>query len=625
MLFWRWFCALALLPALVMLSGCASGSSPGPSLFARATPAERTGPAAFTLEIKAPKAVEQYLLRHLELQRYRELTDLDNNELTRLLTAAEANARELIGTLGYFSPAIAIELQDTPADPASLRKIVITVEPGLPVRIGSVDIALEGDIATNAASSTQTANIRGLWPLPPGRPFTQAGWDGAKGVALRLLTSLRYPTGRIKDSQADIDTDTQSAALSLKLDSGPAYRFGAVQVSGTQHYPPELVTRLARVPTGADYDQQRLLEAQQRVADSGYFDSVFMTLDTAGDPQAAPVNVQVREAKLQKIVLGVGISTDGGPRVSVEHTHHLLPVIGWRAVSKASIDRQSQSIGTELTAQPDADYWRWVTSALIDRKDTNGVTTNSQRYRLGRTQTGERIDRNYYLQYDQAHDRGIALDNQASSITANYAWTQRNFDALPFPTRGYGLGVELGGGYTLGSRREPFVRTRANWLGFWPLGTVTQADGLRVRGGRMALRAEGGAVVARDGADIPSTQLFLTGGDNSVRGYGYRDIGVNTVNGAPAANGAPLAGRYLAVGSVEYQHPVTWQGQLTDWEAAVFVDAGSVADKPASLKAKVGVGVGARWRSPVGPLNIDLAYGVAVKRLRLHLSVGFSF
>ena len=625
MLVWRWFCALALLPAFFMFSGCASGSSPGTSLFARAIPAEHTGPAAFTLEIKAPKAVEQYLQRHLELQRYRELTDLDSNELTRLLTAAEANAHELLGTLGYFSPSIAIELTETPADVASVRKVVMTVEPGQPVRIGSVAIGFEGAIASDAASFSQTANIRGVWPLRPGLPFTQAEWDGAKGVAVRLLTGHRYPTGQIRDSRADIDTDTRTAALSIMLDSGPAYRFGAVQVSGTQHYSPELVTRLAHVPTGADYDQQRLLEAQQRVADSGYFDSVFMTLDTAGDPNAAPVNVQVREAKLQKIVLGVGISTDGGPRLSVEHTHHLLPGIGWRAVSKASVDRQSQSIGTELTAQPDADYWRWVTSALIDRKDTNGVVTNSQRLRLGRTQTGERIDRNYYLQYDHAHDRGIALDNRASSITANYAWTQRNFDALPFPTRGYGLGVELGGGYTLGSRRDPFLRTRANWLGFWPVGTLTQADGLRVRGARLALRAEGGAVVAREGADIPSTQLFLTGGDNTVRGYGYRDIGVNTANGVLTPNGVPVAGRYLAVGSAEYQHPIIWQGRLTDWEAAVFIDAGSVADKPADLKAKVGVGVGARWRSPVGPLNIDLAYGVAVKRLRLHLSVGFSF
>ncbi|MES2976553.1 MAG: autotransporter assembly complex family protein [Pseudomonadota bacterium] len=617
----RWFAVLALLPAVLVVSGCASGLSPAGALFPRATSASApAGPAAFALEVKSPDdAVRQYLERHLELQRYRELADLDSNELRRLLAAADANARDLLGTLGYFSPDIAIEMTDTPGDAAALRKVVMTVQPGPPVRVGSVNLGFTGPIAQDAPAAGQRAAISAQWPLRAGQPFTQAGWDDAKSLALRLLTSLRYPTGELRESKAEIDTDQKSAALSLRLDSGPAYRFGPLQVTGTHHFDPLLVERLARLPTGADYDQQRMLEAQQRVADSGYFDSVFMTLDTGGDPQAAPVLVQVREAKLQKIVLGVGASTDSGPRVSVEHTHHKLPVIGWRALSKLSADRTSQSIGTELLAQPDEDFWRWTTSALAERKDTNGITTASQRYRLGRTQAGERYDRNYYLQYDRARDTGVALDERASSISANYAWTQRAFDSLPFPTRGYGLGVELGGGYTLGSQRDPFLRTRVNWLGFWPIGTLRQADGSTVRGSRLALRAEGGAVLARDGAVIPSTQLFFTGGDNAVRGYGYRDIGVISPTGQVSA------GRYLAVGSAEWQHPISWQGRVTDWEGAVFVDAGAVADKPADLQAKVGVGVGARWKSPVGPLQIDLAYGVDSKKLRLHLGVGFTF
>ncbi len=617
--FRRFFCALALLPVLIAVSGCASGPLSEVGLFRRAAPVERSGPAAFSVEIKAPDDVRNYLGRHLELQRYRELADLDVAELRRLMSAAEVNARELMGTLGYFSPSIDVDLEETPSDTAALRKVVLTVQPGPQVRVTQVDIAFAGAIDADAASAVQRGNIQSQWPLRTGQPFTQAGWDDAKAVALRLLTSLRYPTGSVTASRADIDADAKTATLSLRLDSGPAFRFGPVQVTGTEKFDPVLVQRLARVPTGADYDQQRMLEAQQRVADSGYFDSVFMTLDTNADPQAAPVQVQVREAKLQKIVLGVGASTDSGPRVSMEHTHHKLPVIGWRAVTKLSADRLTHSLGTELTAQPDEDSWRWVTSGLLERKDTNGVLTDSQRLRLGRNQLGEKIDRNYYLQYDRARDTGVALDEAASSITANYAWTQRQFDSLPFPTRGYGLGVELGGGYTLGSQRDPFLRARANWLGYWPTAMLRQPDGSTARGGRIALRAEGGAVYAREGAVIPSTQLFLTGGDNAVRGYGYRDIGVTS------AAGLVSAGRYLAVGSAEYQHPITYKGVRTDWEAAVFVDAGAVADKVSDLKAKVGVGVGARWRSPVGPLQIDLAYGVDVKRFRLHLGVGFTF
>ena len=126
-------------------------------------------------------------------------------------------------------------------------------------------------------------------------------------------------------------------------------------------------------------------------------------------------------------------------------------------------------------------------------------------------------------------------------------------------------------------------------------------------------------MLAQAHISLPSTQLFLTGGDSGVRGYGYHDIGVTL------ADGQTTAGRYLAVGSVEWQRPITRNGQLTQWESTLFVDAGAVADEPSSLDAKIGVGAGVRWKSPVGPLQMDLAYALATQRFRLHLNVGFSF
>ena len=58
---------------------------------------------------------------------------------------------------------------------------------------------------------------------------------------------------------------------------------------------------------------------------------------------------------------------------------------------------------------------------------------------------------------------------------------------------------------------------------------------------------------------------------------------------------------------------------------AMFVDAGNPANDFGSLKPVLGYGVGVRWRSPVGPLRLDLAWGQAVRKLRLHFSVGIAF
>ncbi len=585
------------------------------------TPQGATGPTsaqpevtAFDIAVRAPEAVKELLDKHLELQRYRAVTDLDEAELARLIVLAERNVRNLVGTLGYFSPNINITREGAVNQRPT---IVVAVDPGQPTTIGTVAIDFTGDIAESPdpAAQAQRADIQRDWRLPAGRRFTQDAWDGAKTQALRELVARRYPAGKLAGSLADVDAPEHSAALSVNLDSGPLYRLGPMQVTGIERYDPVLVPRLARLSTGAPYDQNQLVEAQQRLASSGYFDSAYVFVDPDSDPEAAPVQVQVREAKLQKIVLGVGVTTDAGPRASIEHTHLRVPGTNWRAATKLQIEKKSPFAQTEWTSIPDEANWRWLALARAERVDDDTLVTRSSRLRFGQTQSGERIDRNVYLQYDRASVSGsgqtgtsAADTGDGSALTANYVWTGRYFDSLIAPNKGYGLGFELGAGSTMGAQHLPLGRVVGRWLGIVPLGR-----------GRIAMRAEGGAVVAKDSARIPGTLLFRTGGDTTVRGYGWRDIGIKLDNGATGP------GRYMAVGSVEYQRPMMKDGRPSDWENTFFIDAGSVADNPKDMKPSVGIGTGVRWKSPIGPLQMDVAYGVKPKALRLHVTVGFVF
>ena len=604
-----------------------------------AGPADQTTPTlpaanAFEVSIEAPDDVRGVLEKHLPLQRYRAISDLDDNEMARLIVLAESDVRKLLGALGYFSPVIRISRISlsmaanaavnaaagvSPRLPESPR-IAVVVMPGPFTRAAGIQLSFTGDIAasSDADAATQRQAIEQAWRLPAGQRFTQAGWDDAKTQALRQLTARRYPAGQITDSLADIDAPAGAAHLSLRLDSGPLYRLGELQVSGLQRYDPVLVPRLARLRTGDVYDQRQLVEAQQRLASSGYFDSAYVLVNPDSNPEAAPVTVQLREAPLQKIVLGVGLTTDSGPRASLEHTHNRVPGTNWRAVTKLQLERKSPFAQTEWTSLPDERNWRWMTTARTEQLDDGELVTRAQTLRFGRLQSGDRIDRNVYVQYERANvgrsGNAALLDDarigDGSALSLNYGWTGRYFDNLPFPSRGYGLGFDAGAGSTLDTDRKPYVRAIGRWLGITPLGR-----------GRVALRAEGGAVLASDSATLPATQLFRTGGDASVRGYGLREIGV------ALANGSVGPGRYLAVASAEWQRPILVGGLSSDWESTVFVDAGNVADRAGTLgrDVAVGLGAGARWKSPVGPLQIDLAYGVKVQQLRLHLSVGFVF
>jgi len=594
-----------------------------PASTSTSTSTSRNTPeaTAFDVVVQTPPQfteLRELIENHLELQRYRSVFDLDDVEFSRLMVLAESDARNLAGTLGYFSPEISIARQ---AGAAQRPVIVITIEPGQPTVIGPVALNFAGDIAESKDldAQVQRADIQRNWQLPTGQIFTQEKWNAAKTQALRALVAHRYPAGKLADSVANVNADNKIASLGVDLDSGPVFRLGRIDVTGMARYSPVLVPRLSQLKKGAVYDQKQLTDAQQRLTSSGYFDSAYIFIDPEGDPGAVPVQVQVREAKLQKVVLGVGVSTDSGPRVSLAHTHNSVPGTDWRAVTTLQLDKKTPFAQTEWTSLPDEANWRWVGLARADQINDNSLSTRNQRLRFGRSQTRDHIDRNIYVQYDRSRvsspdllTNTVATTGDGSAVSGNYVWTGRYFDSLPFPRKGYGLGFELGGGYTLSTgpnaKRQPYLRGVGRWLGIYSL-----------ERGRIALRAEAGAVQANDAARVPSTALFRTGGDSTVRGYGYRDIGITLPGGIVGP------GRYMAVSSIEWQRPIRRNNLPTEWENTVFLDVGGVADKLNEIRPAVGVGTGVRWKSPIGPLQIDLAYGVKIKQLRLHTSVGFVF
>lgn len=632
-----WLCLLGA-PALAQVPAGGDASTDAVETAAPETqtpaPAGRSAGARapagprFDIDLQAPGDLQAFLLRHLELQRFRELRNLDANELQRLVVHSRDDLYQLLGTQGHFSPRLQID-GPLAEGPTPLGTVRIRVDPGPVTLVGTAQIFFRGDVADSPEAAARREAVSAAWSLKPGERFTQAAWDGAKTNVLRELTARRYPAGRIHNSLADIDPLTHRAHLTVELDSGDPVRVGEVQVQGAHRYGADTAARLVRLSgltAGSDYDLEKLQDAQQRIADTGLYDSVFVTIEPPAAGQAAPVLVQVRETLRQKLVLGIGGSTDNGARLSLEHTHHRVPGIGWRAISKLQLERDDQTLSSDWSSPPDDKGWRWIAGAQVARQIDGYDITRSERLRAGRSQENHVLDRSLFLQYDRARASNSVLDttpSTESALSANYAWTQRRFDQTPFPESGYGLGVELGAGTTLGSVRRPFTRAHARWLGYWPVGQAPAqapaASGTASQRSRLLLRLEGGALWAQKSAPIPETQLFLTGGDTTVRGYALRDIGI------PQADGGVSPGRYMTVASLEWQRPLLRNGIRSPWEHVLFVDVGAVADNMPDLTPHWGMGTGVRYNSPVGPLQLDLAWGQQSREWRLHLNVGFSF
>ncbi|MDH3640424.1 MAG: BamA/TamA family outer membrane protein, partial [Gammaproteobacteria bacterium] len=105
---------------------------------------------------------------------------------------------------------------------------------------------------------------------------------------------------------------------------------------------------------------------------------------------------------------------------------------------------------------------------------------------------------------------------------------------------------------------------------------------------------------------------FFTGGDRSVRGYGFNALGVTD------ENGEVIGGRHLLVGSVEYDHAINDQ-----FSVAAFLDTGNAINS-LNDDLEQGAGLGVRWKSPVGPVRLDIASAISRpgNPIRVHISVG---
>jgi len=540
------------------------------------------------------------LNKGLNLVRWQNDPQMSAEQLRRLVDEAVREAREAAATEGYFSARVEASL-DEAAEP---RMVVLRVEPGSRARVGDVVIRFSGPAAKDEEARELLKRVRDGWNLRRGTPFRQADWDASKRQAARELARWRYAAARIADSRALVDPQTARADLMVELESGPPFRFAGVHVTGTRRYPDDLVEHLNPVRAGDDYDRDKLVVYQRRLLESGYFASVQAEIEA--QPQlagAAPLRVAVIEAPSQHFEAGASYSTDAGPRIEARYSNNDVFDTAWRFKTGLRLDRKIQDFKLEFDTPPRAGgYWN---NYFVRQRgsDIQNETTRELSFGVARN-FGASLTPSALIVSGHLEEQRVTGD-VTDTRHAVYLGHRRIFhktDDLVSPRSGYYANVELGGAPPGLSTRQ-FLRGIAAASLFIPLG----------RDGDLLLRGQGGAVLAHTREGIPTTFLFRTGGDQTVRGYGFESIGVRQGD-------AVVGGRYLLVGSTEYTR---WFGER--WGLAAFLDAGDAWDSGVRSRPKVGYGLGGRFRTPIGPVRADLAYGEETHRVRLHFSVGYSF
>ncbi|WP_080492188.1 autotransporter assembly complex protein TamA [Burkholderia ubonensis] len=556
--------------------------------------------AKYDVEIDAPRAVRKLLKSHLDIARFGKRDDVSDDQFDFLVTATPQQVRDLTATEGYFSPVVRTDVRTRDGK----RSVQIAVDPGPQTVVSSVDLTFNGPVGSE--DPKQEAATRFAFSLKTGEPFTQAGWDAAKGAALRQLQSRRYLGAKITASEARVDPRTQRATLAVTFDSGPTFTIGKVDVEGVRRYPEKIVTNVNPLSEGEIYDVQRITELQRQLQNTPYYASV--AIDVGNDtekPDQTPVHVKVSEYPYNSVRGGVGYATDTGPHIQGAYTYLDTFGAAWPLTVSGRLDQIQQYGQVQLSMPPGPRAWTNSVLASYTNTDVSDTRIYSARVGVQRTRTGQYIDYAYSLMFyqDRLKQNG-AGPTMSRALVPQWAWTRRNVDDPLFPRSGNLIHAEAGFAIKNVLTDQTFIRGYARGQQYVPIG----------KRDLFVFRAElGGVFTSGSSTGVPASLLFRAGGSNSVRGYGYQSIG-NSVAGSV------LPTKYLTTGTAEYQH---WFNR--DWGAATFFDVGTATDAWGEKVFYKGVGVGARWRSPVGPINVDLAYGLRNHSVRPYLTLGIAF
>ncbi|UCV29001.1 autotransporter assembly complex protein TamA [Ferribacterium limneticum] len=505
---------------------------------------------------------------------------------------------EILATEGYFSPVFEFAEQGD--------GLKLTLDPGRRTTIHSLDLRIDGPVEAGARQEL----IDG-WALPVGQPFRQDDWNTAKQQILSRLLAVEHADARLLDSEASIDTAAHRADLRAHYEAGPRYRFGPLRVEGLQNYSPDLIARYNRiVQPGQPYREDKLNALQTTLQSTPYFASVQTLLDReaaemdADGNATAPVLVRVRERSPHRVSFGAGASSNTGARV--EFNYHTPNLFGqaWELDTGLRLEQKRQTAYADVFLPPDERNRRHSVGVMAEATDIQNLKT--ERYAFGaqtiqqRGSVEQRLSLNW--QNEQREPDG-ASPVTSRALVPNGMWTWRHVDSLIEPRNGTVLQGQIGGGSKAALSDQNFVRFHARFQHFIPLGRVDT----------LTLRGEIGYTLADSRQRIPQDYLFRTGGAGSVRGYAYQSLGIKEGN-------ATVGGRYLGIASAELTH---WLDE--DWGFAAFIDAGDAVDSLQDIRLAIGYGLGARWRSPAGPIGVDLAYGERTRQVQLHFSLAIPF
>ncbi len=438
------------------------------------------------------------------------------------------------------------------------------------------------------------------------------------GQMEKITDKMTDALGDLQYAFVSVHPDVQRNAASHTVDitftinETPRVYVERIDINGNVRTQDKVIRRQLALVEGDPFNKSKLAKSEQKIKDLGYFEKVSVTPQQGSAPDKTVLDVNVTEQSTGELSLGAGFSTSDGPLADIRlHEKNFLgkgqdvllatTIAGKRTEFDASFT-EPYFLDRDLAAGIDLfhmtrnlkDY-----SSYDQRETGGGFHFNYPLSDKWRQTVRYRIEDNQIYNVDSDASRFVR-DQEGKWITSAVSQqiTYDNRDSTLFPTNGfYGwLDTELTG---LGGDSH-YVQGKLGGSYYYPVADNWVANVL----------AEGGAMTGYNNKDVRINERFFLGGDN-LRGFETSGVGPRDTTGSEDA----LGGNYFYRGSAELSFPLGLPQEM-GVAGHAFTDVGSLwnADGVTGLGVvdqnaiRGSAGFGLSWRSPLGPIRVDLAY-----------------
>jgi len=515
-----------------------------------------------------------------------ELRDKPPAGIGLLRSRAERDRKKFIEYLrsrGWYSAEIGVRVD------RDLIPIMVTfdVDIGPPYLLKDVHIQAVEEAADLKMPSAEELD------LVPGKRFEAKALLSAQKKLLADLKRRGRPFPSVVDRRVVVNHLDHTVSVEMPVDPGRIALLGEPCIEGLEFIEESFVRKMIPWKPGDLYDPARLQAFHRELSLTGLFAGIKISEGAQVDEEGVlPVTISLTERKHRSVGAALTYASDEGPGVKLSWEHrnvlHHGERLGMSASGSASIrdvsagfrrpfflrDDQSLSINARFADdRPDAYESRNLTGSLkVERKLGHCVTAG---WGLGYKKS--RITQFGSVDYYQLLFLPLALSFDTS-------------DDLLEPRKGGRFTVETTPMLDISDSNSDFVKLYGKYRRYLPLSDLPSI----VAAGSITA----GVISGARQKDVPADERFYAGGGGSIRGYSYQSVG-------PLVGDIPYGGRSLLECSFEIRAAVTDSIGIVG-----FLDGGTAyesGDFRSGEAFRWGSGLGLRYRTPVGPLRLDVA------------------